>query len=58
MKHSPVRRRGRKTTVLKSLPHFNLNPGIADAKKKYGEDVYDRIDVLVGEYKDQNGLQR
>lgn len=40
------------------MPNFNLNPGTAGVTKKYGEDVYDRIDVLTGEYTDEGGRLR
>lgn len=40
------------------MPNFNLNPGLAGAKTKYVEDVYDRIDVLMGEYVDSEGRRR
>lgn len=40
---------------MRKVSNFNLRAGIANTKVKYCEDVYDRIDVLSGVYKEQNG---
>lgn len=53
-----IRRQRRKSTVMRKMPNFNLNPGMAGATKKYGEEVYDRIDMLMGEYADAEGRRR
>ena len=53
-----VRRGMKKSTVLRKVSNFNLRAGVANAKIKYCEDVYDRIDVLTGIYTDKEGRQR
>ena len=53
-----MRRGIKKNTVLRKVSNFNLRAGIANAKMKYCEDVYDRIDVLTGIYTDSEGRQR
>ncbi|KAL4445147.1 hypothetical protein ABPG74_021960 [Tetrahymena malaccensis] len=53
-----VRRVQKKGTILRKVSNFNLKSGVANSKVKYGEDVYDRIDIFQGVYTQKDGSQR